>query len=100
MKPYARQAIQTTYYGPTNTRASHILAKAQGGKARVAWDDALTADENHIAAALALAAKMGWDRDGLGSLAFGALPDGDHVFVWTANGDCLVYFLDRSESLR
>ena len=67
-----RQSITTKYLGPTNTRGSRIVAKAQAGKITIAWDHALDSADNHIAAAKAFASKYGWTGRWVG----GALPDG------------------------
>lgn len=51
------QAIETRYLGPTNTRPGRIKATAWAGSATVEYDHALNAEDNHRAAAMALAAK-------------------------------------------
>lgn len=76
-----RQAIVTRYIGPTNSMGPRVRAKAQAGSIMVPWDHAIDVDDNHTAAAEALADKFGWlDR---GSKLVGALPDGTvaHVLV-------------------
>ena len=56
-----RQSIATRYHGPTNTRGSRVSATSSSGiRIALHWDDALNTDENHIAAARALIAKLGW----------------------------------------
>jgi hypothetical protein len=56
-----RQTIATRYSGPTNHRGSKCLAASNSGhRLIVEWDDALNSDQNHIAAAQALAQKLGW----------------------------------------
>jgi len=65
------QAIETTYFGPTNTRGSRVVAKCQAGKVSVSWDYALSVEENHDAAAKALASKLEW----LGTWLRGARAD-------------------------
>lgn len=78
-----RQAIETRYFGPTNFRGSRVKATAQAGSVTLSWDDALSVDENHVAAARALASKYGWS----GRYAGGALVNGrGYVFV-TDDGD-------------
>lgn len=57
-----RQAIETKYHGPTNTRGSRISAKADPGTIYVPYDHALDIAENHAAAAHAYAHKYGWDK--------------------------------------
>lgn len=56
------QAIRTRYHGPTDTRGSRITASCEAGKLTVPYDYALDIGENHRAAALALAEKLGWTR--------------------------------------
>ena len=73
------KAIQTKYHGPTNTKGSKIIAKAEGVPAlHVSYDHALNVDENQIAAAKMLAQKYGWTNE----LVSGVLPDGSwaHCF--------------------
>ena len=59
------KAIQTKYHGPSNVRGSRISASAGRMKVTLSWDDALDADENHDAAALALCDKLGWSTNHL-----------------------------------
>lgn len=54
------QSIETKYLGPTNNRGARIKASAQAGAVTVSYDHALSVVENHDAAALALAVKLGW----------------------------------------
>jgi hypothetical protein len=53
-----RQAITTKYLCPTNTRGARIKASCQSGSRIGSWDDALSADENHVAACAALCATI------------------------------------------
>ena len=55
------QAIETKFLGPTNFRGARVKATAQAASVMVSWDHALNVDENHAAAARALAEKMGWE---------------------------------------
>ena len=72
-----RQSIQTKYIGPTNTRGSRVSAtSASGHRLTLEWDDAMNTDDNHKAAAQALARKLDWH----GVWACGATPHGC-VFV-------------------
>lgn len=72
------QAIETKYYGPTNHRGSRVRAKAQVGTLWHDWDYSLSADENHTAAARALADAWGWAGEWNG----GSNADGTgYVFV-------------------
>ena len=54
------QAIVTRYFGPGNVRGSRVKAKAQAGSLILDWDDSLSYEANHRAAAHALAARYGW----------------------------------------
>ena len=63
--PY--RTIRTKFHGPTNTRGSRISATSNGdNRIYLPWDHRLNADENHIEAAKALAAKMEWGGDWIG----------------------------------
>jgi len=53
------QAIETKYLGPTNTKGGRIKATAWAGSTTTPYDHGLNYSENHRAAALALAAKLG-----------------------------------------
>jgi hypothetical protein len=70
--------IKTRYLGPTNHRGSRVVATHKWGngdtkRVIVSWDDALGAQDNHLAVAEQLAAVMfsvpgkisgmGWDHD-------------------------------------
>jgi len=69
------QAIVTKYHGPTNYKGSRITARADAGRIIVHYDHALNIDENHKAAAKALAERLGWkEAIGYPALAGGALP--------------------------
>jgi hypothetical protein len=61
-----RQAIETKFLGPTNFRGSRIKASAQAGSITVSYDHALSSEENHTAAARALASKLGWSLSLIG----------------------------------
>lgn len=77
------QAIQTKYFGPGNVRGSRFRAACDAGTITVPYDHALNAEDNHRAAAAALAKKLGWTSPEYGKLVCGGLPDGTfaHVFV-------------------
>jgi len=69
------QAIVTRYHGPTNYKGSRVSARADAGRIILPWDYALNVDENHAAAAHALADRLGWkEAIGYPALAGGALP--------------------------
>lgn len=77
------QAIQTKYHGPSNVRGSRIIARASAGSVIVGYDHRLDIEENHKAAAHALAVKLDWLSDAYGSLVCGSLPDGSYAHVFT-----------------
>lgn len=70
-------AIETKYIGPTNYRPGRVKAVSDAGSLTRAWDHALGVQENHHAAAVALAERMGWPTDMIG----GALPGKGYAFV-------------------
>ena len=72
------QAITTKYIGPTNVRGSKIKATAAAGSVTLHWDDSMNSDNNHKAAAKALATKLGWDY---GDWIAGVVKDGSTVWV-------------------
>lgn len=73
------QAIETRYFGPTNTRGSRIKATAAAGSVTVPVDNALNSEQNHARAAVALAQKFGWE----GRLVEGGSPRGEgRVYVF------------------
>lgn len=76
------QAIVTKYHGPTNTRGSRVSAEAQATKIYLTWDDALSSEKNHEAAAVAYIRKMNWENRAREGIAHGVLPNGDHVHVF------------------
>ena len=63
---WARQAIVTTYKGPTNASGARIVAKAQAGRIVVPYDHALDAYENHAAACRAYADRFAWSGEWVG----------------------------------
>ena len=83
-----RQAIQTKYLGPTNTKGARIKASCEGGSLIVSWKDNLSIDENHELAAYQLANnKLKWPRwNKFKNIASGGLKDGTcvHVLIETA----------------
>lgn len=75
--------ILTKYLGPTNTRGSRVKATSGGGKSVViAWDDELHIDENHAAAAAALAAEL-WNYSPEQFALRGGCHNGCDGFAWT-----------------
>lgn len=80
MQQNIRQAIATKFIGPTNSRGGRIKATADAGSVTVAWDHGLNVEDNHRAAAEALARRYGWSTDLIG----GGLPGSGYVFVQRA----------------
>ena len=79
-----RQALETKFYGPTNTRGARVRVKSQAFTRFVSWDHALNPQANHRAAAEAVAAEWGWDGPWLG----GANADSNgYVFVREVRND-------------
>lgn len=76
------KAITTQYFGPTNYKGSRIKATdLDGNSVTVSYNHALNGDQNHVAAAKALATKMGWNGRYFG----GALKRG-YAFVNVGTG--------------
>lgn len=72
------KAIKTTYLAPTNTLGPRIKATTEDHNViTLDWNDAIDAEKNHKAAAVALCKKFKWN----GRLAFGSFPD-CYVFVF------------------
>lgn len=72
------QAIETKYLPYTNTKPSRIKASCDAGTIIVSWDYGLNIEENHIAAALQLANKLGWDKEFIS----GELSSGNYAHVF------------------
>lgn len=80
------QAIQTKFFGPTNTKGSRVKATAPQGSVTVGYDHALDGEGNHVAAAHALKAKLGWlpaPNNYYSDTVCGQLADGTYVHVFT-----------------
>jgi hypothetical protein len=77
-----RQAIQTKYLGPTNSKGDRILASSKAQSITKSWDHALTVDANHIEAAMSLAKKLKWTGEWCG----GGTEASGYVFVNTTDG--------------
>lgn len=73
-----RQAIQTKFLGPNAYHGPRVKATASDGSITLAWNDAVGIEKNHVAAAVALAANLGWAV----KLSGGWL-DSSYVFVVT-----------------
>lgn len=88
-----RQSISTRYIGPTNYRGSRVKARSSSGLSlTLEWDDALGIDENHTAAARALASKLGW----AGRWVAGGAGDGRGNVYVQDDGDAFV--VDKARS--
>ena len=80
------KAIVTKYRGPGNVRGSRITASDNdGNRVTLSYDPAISSDENHIRAAVALCVKMNWH----GTMAQGSLKNCE-VFVFNEALDFLV----------
>ena len=90
------QAIETEYRGPTNTRGSRIIARAQAGRISVPYDHALSIQENHDAAARAFIAKLGW----YGSWVRGGAPNGKGNVYVAINGHVRSMRVNRHDVIR
>ena len=55
-----RQAIQTKFIGPTNTKGSRVKAWADAGALTLSWNHRHNPEQNHKLAAETLARKLGW----------------------------------------
>ncbi|RWP84718.1 MAG: hypothetical protein EOR11_19860 [Mesorhizobium sp.] len=77
------QAITTKYYGPANVKGSRIKATAQAGTVWLEYDDGLSSEQNHNAAAKALADRYGWSGGWIG----GGLSTGGNCYVNVEAGE-------------
>ena len=77
-----RQAIETKFMGPTNTKGSRVKASCAAGSLIVQWQHELNSDENHLRAAKLLQTKLNWDK--YNRLHGGVLKSGVYVFVQNA----------------
>lgn len=71
------QAITTRYIGARNVRGSRVKATASAGSVTLTWDDSLNSEQNHLAAAQALANKFNWH----GTFIAGEVYNGATVWV-------------------
>lgn len=76
------QPIITRYYGPTNTKPSRIVARAGGESVTMSPSDSRTMfhQDVHAAAAQAVAKKLGWKGEWVGSQL-------DRYWVWIPTDD-------------
>ena len=80
------QAIQTKYFGPTNSRGSRIVATCAAKRISVGYLHELNVEQNHFHAAESLRLALGWQGDGYGDLVSGCLRDGSYVHTMTGRG--------------
>jgi hypothetical protein len=78
------QAIQTRYFGPTNTKGSRIKAWCAAGSTTISYPYELSGQSAHRKAAEALVSKLGWTDSFYGSLLGGQLESGDYAFVFNS----------------
>lgn len=89
-----RQAIVTTYKGPTETRGSRIVARCDARRMTVPYDHALDAEANHVRAAAKLASALEWS----GGWNGGGMPGGrGYVFVCENGGGRDVFTIAGDE---
>lgn len=76
------QGIVTTYHGPTDAKPARITARtASGIRLTAPYDHALTPEEAHHAAAMALIGKLGWGPESPGRCwVQGSLPGSGYAF--------------------
>ena len=75
------KAIQTKYRDPSKVYRARVTATSQAGTSTVNYNHELPFEQNHAAAAQALATRMGWTGPWIG----GGLPD--DTFVWVHAAD-------------
>lgn len=76
-----RQAIVTKYHGPSNIKGARVSARAEAGSVMLHWDHALNPEDNHKAAAKALAAKFDWTGPWYGGVPHSISGFGGYCFV-------------------
>lgn len=99
------QAIITKFLPATNHRGSRVKAVAEAGNMAVCYDHGRDAGGAHLAAAEALAEKMGWSGIWVGGehdtgYAFVRLGLGADLRNSTVDADLVVSFLIASEEGR
>ena len=92
---FVLQAITTKYLGPTNVKGSRIKATCTAKSVTVSCDHALNIENNHAAAAGALAEKMGWS----GKWYQGGMPDDSgYCFVCVDGGSSATFVISKSKA--
>lgn len=76
------QAIQTRYFGPSNTKGARIKASCESGSITIGYPYEFSEMDCHALAAKALAAKFGWTATHHGELFGGQLANKDYVFIF------------------
>ena len=84
------QAITTKVLPATNTQPTRVKATAQAGSITLIWNNYVGHDANHIAAARALAAKLGWAGQWLGGYDHA----GNGVFVCAIESCAMAFRVD------
>ena len=75
------QAILTHYLLPTDSRPARVKARTAAGALTKTWDYAKNPEQNHIAAAQALAETLGWLPIAGRGLVSGQLADGSFAHL-------------------
>lgn len=83
MAASSRQAITTSFRGPTDSHDTRIIARCEAKRIAVRWDDHLDQEGNHAAAALELMDQLGWSERN--DLVMGGTREG-YVFVQVPKG--------------
>lgn len=88
-----RQAIQTRFLGPTNSRGARVKAWCNAGALTLPWKYHLNDREQHQRVAAALALRLDWPGEWTG----GGLPGGGYAFCHRDGGprESLRYDLER-----
>lgn len=74
------QAMDSTYFGPTNHRCSRIRVRASAGTMWFDWDPALNPEQNHKEAVKAFMRAKGWDERNVA--AGGGAPNNGDMNYW------------------
>lgn len=83
MAASSRQAITTSFRGPTDSHDTRIIARCEAKRITVRWDGHLDRAGNHAAAAIELMDQLGWSEKN--DLVMGGTREG-YVFVQVPKG--------------
>lgn len=84
------QAIETRYFGPTDSKGSRVKATCEAGSVTLSWDDGKDSTGNHDAAARNLILRLGWDNAKRGAWYRGAVKGSrGYVYVCSYMGERL-----------